>query len=106
MSDVSQRYLFEAQNRLHKKYGPGLTDLHRSLRRETKAINRMRLGQSSDPTGSTGTETEDTAGGTITVTDPSTCLIGLAAGMQMDTATFGACSITAIDQVELLNQVS
>lgn len=80
-------------------------DLHRSLKRQSKRVKAIRLGQSSgDPTGSDGTETEETAGGVITVTDPKTCLIGLAAGMQFSTDTFGACATTAIDQVEQLKQ--
>lgn len=102
MSETSQRYLMEAQNRLHRKYGPGMSDLHRSLRRETRALKRKRLGQ--DPTDSDGTETQETPGGTITVTEPTTCLIGLAVGLQLNSDTFGACATTAIDQVDVLRQ--
>lgn len=78
-------------------------DLHRSLKRQTKRLESIRLGQS-DPTGSDGTETEETPGGVIEVTDPKTCAIGLAAGLQFNTDTFGSCATTVIDQVEQLTQ--
>lgn len=100
---MSERYLMEAQNRLHKKYGPGMSDLHRSIRKESRAIKRRRLGQ--DPTDSDGTETQETPGGVITVTKPTTCLIGLAVGMQLNSDTFGSCATCAIDQVEVIEQV-
>lgn len=81
-------------------------DLHRSLKRQTKRLEAIRLGQSpDDPTGSDGTETEETPGGVIEVTDPKTCAIGLAAGLQFNTDTFGSCTTVVIDQVEQLRQL-
>lgn len=78
-----------------------MVDLHKSFARQaahrTRKIKlRQDAGAASDPVNEPDT-TVDTAGGTIKIDDPKTCLIGFAVGMQISTDTFGACATTSID---------
>lgn len=87
------------QNRLHRKYGPGLGDLRKSISKQ--AARRHRLMQSNDPLDG-GDSIEETAGGAIDISKPESCIIGLAVGNQLNDDTFGGCAYVAVDYAEFL----